>query len=528
MRLLVSAPISHRALFTFRTITLPLAAMAFSSILFACADGKKHTVAAPVQGPREATLKGAASEAGVDPRYLMTAAYVQSNFATDLKEKRHNPKDSGRESVFGMPLAEMPAGSPESLGERARILAGRIAAEAKKKAPAGPFDWLLCTAIAIVGGAEKDPNVRDFQVRLVLLQLIDAFNNGFAVTLPEGEHTVAPPASDRERVNVKTLDSGRSRYVTGFRFDRDLAAQVFLPGSAKVVVDTRAPDQFPRVIVRQCPASAITCLDHFRKTTATGAHFVAYKTARGDLELAQLQELASDVSWYGKPQNDSIVVVLAGASGVATQSHRIDWFDWEDYVALRRVVTDVLTQTARTLKVSTKDWMQADGVSFRPAFLSGAVSEYFVEPKETAGPAGAAEFLLPKSWDTGLFREILGYTGEPRMQSQIRVDSPREGQTFAGFRAYFSFYPDPGAAEIDVFQDRADGKPGEPWDLIFKQDYSSTTPRFDFNHEFRRTGLTGNAERAVKIVSRAANGKILGSRVVRFVVSGIAQTANAK
>ncbi|MCA2959050.1 MAG: hypothetical protein IOD12_02275 [Silvanigrellales bacterium] len=492
--------------------------------LAGCADERKEGVPRNERGPALGALDAAASESGVDVRYLVTAAYVQSNFAADAGRKDQGPQTAERDPVFGMPLAGQPAGTPDTLAARAKVLASKIAAKAQKLSPANSFDWLLCTAQAIVGDTEKDPNVRDFQVRLVLLQLIDSFNGGFAVLAPGSQAPdVVPPAPEKDRVDVKALDAGRARYVTGFRFDRDVAAELLVASNPDVVAGVRASSAFPKVLLRHCPGNALSCFDHFRKSKDTGAHFLVYRTSQGRLELVQFHDIAKDLNWYGKTQEDAIVLVVAGLSGVEPSTARTDWLDWEDYVSLRRILVDVIGQSARTLRADIDDNLQ--GNAFKPAFLDATVKELFKEPEATASTpksqtGGQSAFLLPVTWDSGLFREILKLPTEPRLFGQIRVDAPKVGQSYNGNRAFFAFYPDTEAAEIQLFQDKA-GTPGNPWDLILKRDYSPAQQRFDYTHEFRRKGVTGNNVRSVKIVARAADGRVLGTRIVRFALTGI-------
>lgn len=493
---------------------------AFLGPLSGCADEKKQAAPRATKGAELSALDAAAKESGIDVRYLVTAAYVQSNFAADAAHKEQGPQAAERDLIFGMPLVGQPPGTPDTLEARAKVLASQMSERAKKHSPSTSFDWLLCAAQVLVGDTEKDPNIRDFQVRMVLLQLIEAFNSGFAVLAPNSQAPdIVPPASEKERVDIKTLDAGRSRYVTGFRFDRNVAAELLVTSNPSAVAGPRQTGDFPKVVLRHCPGSALACFDHFRKSKDTGAHFLAYRTSPGSLELVQFHDVSKDLAWYGKPQDDSIVIVVAGLSGVTASTARTDWLDWEDYVALRRVLVDIITQTARTLRLDIDAVLQ--GNTFKPAFLDATVKELFKEPEETAPiPKGKSGFLLPATWDSGLFREVLRLTTEPRLFGQIRVDAPKVGQSYNGNRAFFAFYPDTEAAEIQLFQDKA-GTPGNPWDLILKRDYSPAQQRFDYTHEFRRKGVTGTNVRSVKIVARAADGRVLGTRIVRFSLTGI-------
>jgi hypothetical protein len=495
-----------------------LAASLLASV--GCADGKKkHGVVREEKGPELGSIASATQGTGVDPRYLVTAAYVQSNFGADAARTEASAPEGLREPHFGMALAEQPRGTAPTLEARARVLAGKVKACAAQLAPKSPFDWLLCTAQSIVGEGESDPNVRDFQVRLVLLQLIDAWNNGFAVLVPGSTaRDVVPPAPEAQRVDVKSLDAGRGRYVSGFRIDRDLAAEVFVPGNPAAEEGARATGNLPRVILRHCPGNALTCFDHFRRSRSTAVHFLAYRTSTGGLEMAQFHDLSKDLTWRGLPQEDAIVIALSGPAGVSIEASRADWYDWEDYVALRRVVIDVITKTARALRVDVSKSVR--GASYDPRFLGGLVVEALREPTGAAVPKGAPAFTLPSTWDSGLFREILTLGNEPRLFGQIRVDAPTVGQVYEGNKAFFAFYPDTKAAEIQMYQD-APGAAGAPWDLILKRDYAAEQKRVDYSHEFRRKGVTGTNVRAVKIVSRDAEGRLLASRIVRFALSGI-------
>ena len=356
---------------------------------------------------------------------------------------------------------------------------------------------------------------------MLTLELINRFNNGFTVVFPDNEAFTVTAATEAERVELRSLDAGRSRAVTSFRLDRGIAAELYLEGNEETVASSREENVVPKIVLRHCASNTVACFDHLRRNKEAGVHYLAYRTGKGAVELVQFQDTSKDLNWYGKPQKNSVVVMLSGASGLATTSSQMDWYEWEDYLGLRNQIFEVYNQIFRSVKITLSDYFIAGTTKFKPEFLTANVVSYFSEPTETAlDKKNVPGYLMPASWDNELFREILTSTADLRMVSQIKVESPRLGQSFPTNKAFFSLYPDQQASQIEVFQDkRKVDVAGQPWDLIRKEDLVPGNERYEFEHTFRQKGISNNELRAVKFVTRGNNGAILGSKIVKLIIA---------
>lgn len=465
----------------------------------------------------------AASSHGLKEKYLLAAAFVQSNFGLDAGEKAQSLPDSERTAVFGLTHSDLKKGGLTSTGdsalaEQANYLADKVMALAKERDPKVDFDWYVLVAQSIVGDAEPDPNLHDFSVKIVLSQLISAHNLGFTVLLPNSERTVIDPATDDEKIEIKKLDQGQLRFVSGFKFTSDSIADAVIKGEQKAEIEIKDGKDFPKITLRMCTANPLVCFDHLRKSENSSAHFLTYKGLNGNNEIIQVHDIKKDLNFYGKAQKNNVTIVISRLPGLSLNTSRLDFMDWEDYVAVRKSVFAVLAQIGRVLNKPEFEPKFHDS-----SFLNSQVIEAFKDDTSNAEiPADKPNFFLPDIWDKNLFREILSATHVLRDVSQFRVETPQEAQVFAGTEATFAFYPDRDSAVYEIYQDNSKKVPGAPWDLILKQDFNPSQERYELNREFRYPGLTGDKVRAVKFVARTMDGKIIGSHVVRFRMDGIA------
>lgn len=543
----------------------------------ACNAEKKRFEPDSSRGPKVQIIAQAAQDKGISERILLTAAYVQSNFGQAEGLGGASPV-SGRTPVFGLERSQLGEGESNDLRANAETLAAKIKRMADSRAPRDTFDWLLLTALAIVGdgssaleASASDANLRDVSVRIVLLGLINAHNAGFAAILPNNEVFVVAPANDDEKIDLKKLDQGQSRYIGNFRFSKDFASDMFVQGNRRAEIEDKpggailgrpsrsntmpvgtpligdnppastsaaapvpgailptlpapvpAPaPEFPRLVIRWCPASTLACFEHLRQTEESPSHFLAYRGRSGQTEIIQFHDIVKDLKWYDSTQRNTISITVVGLAGQNKDTFKPDWIDWEDYVGLRQTLQSIVQQTGRDLLGKDMDAQLKD-----PEWLSKNIVEQWPGQPGVGGvPAGKPDFLLPAFWDTQVFRELLAMTSTPRDVSQVRIESPTEGQVFPGNDVYFSIYPDPDTTEIQIYQDVANPQPGKAWDLIQKIDSDAGVVKFEDTREFRRVGANGSKARAMRIVCRKADGTLLGTRIVRFVVDGIKDKA---
>ncbi|NBO38981.1 hypothetical protein EBU99_10405 [bacterium] len=469
-----------------------------------------------VYGPRIGTVLRLAGELGVKERHMMAAGYVSGHFGlTEGQKSQQWLFESGRSNSVGLDLRAASDLQQQTFRSQMEFLAREIRARAERQQPSNDFDWLALIAQAVVGEFEPDPNIRALQVRLVLIDLIEANNSGFNAALNDKEVYTLQPAGDDERIDLRLLDPGQLRLLNGFRFQGDGLADLSVEGNAKVRTGIlRNPGKLPKLVIRLCPSTTLRCFEALRKTSNLGAHFLSYRGLNGTRETIQLHDSKFELNWHEEAQKDVVTLMLSGVTGVTRESMRPDLFDWEDYVSLRSFIRRAAGRLTQDIFTDNPNLLQKEFIRTAVQETKGLIDEN----------VGESEFPLGSNWDSELFRELLTSETLPKQLSQLKIEQPSNGQTIAGTVIEGAVYPDSESGQIQIFQDSTDPKSdGSPWDLVLKRDIDPSQRRFDFTHEIRRTGLNGNQMRALKVVNRRVDGSLLGSRIIRLRVGGISR-----
>jgi len=502
------------------SLTPALATICAAAVLglSACKDAPTETDPSQEQvyGPRIGTVLRLAGELGVKERHLMAAGYVGGYFGlTDGQKHQAWLGESARSSSLGLDLRR--TAELQSLNFRGQmdILAKDIQLRAERQQPLNDFDWLTLIAQAVVGDFEPDPNISAMQIRMVLMELIEAHNSGFSASLNDKEVYTLRPAGDDERIDLRLLDPGQLRLLNGSRFQSDGLADMVVEGNVKARVGgLRAPGKMPKLVLRLCPSTALRCFEAMRKTSTLGAHFLSYRTMNGNRETIQFHDHKQELVWNDEVQKDTITLMIAGMTGITRETLRPDLFDWEDYVALRSFVRRAAGRVTEGLNNDNPIAAQRDFIRTQIAETLGVIDENAQRPN----------FALGATWDSALFRELLNSELLPKQLSQVKIEQPLHGQSLAGTVIEGVVYPDAESGQIQIYQDASEpNADGSTWDLVLKRDLDPRQRRFDFTHEIRRSGLNGNQMRALKVVNRKSDGTLLGARIIRLRMEGIAR-----
>jgi hypothetical protein len=502
------------------SITPALAAFCAAAVLglSSCKDapGETNPSQEQVYGPRIGTVLRLAGELGVKERHLMAAGYVGGYFGlTEGQKHQAWLSESGRSSSLGLDLRR--ASELQALNFRGQmdILGKDIQLRAERQQPLNDFDWLTLIAQAMVGDFEADPNIAAIQVRMVLMELIEAHNSGFSASLNDKEVYTLRPADEDERIDLRLLDPGQLRLLNGARFQGDGLSDMVLEGNPKARIGgLRTSTKMPKLVIRLCPSTALRCSEAMRKTSTFPAHFLSYRTMNGNRETIQFHDHRQELIWNDEVQKDTITLMIAGTNGITRETLRPDLFDWEDYVSLRSFVRRAAGRITEGLNNDNPNAAQRDFIRNQIQETTGVIDENSPRPNFALGP----------TWDSELFRELLNSDQLPKQLSQVKIEQPLHGQTIAGTVIEGVVYPDAESGQIQIYQDAAEPKSdNSTWDLILKRDVDPRQRRFDFTHEIRRSGLNGNQMRALKVVNRKADGTLLGSRVIRLRMDGIAR-----
>lgn len=465
-------------------------------------------------GQRIGTALRIAGEIGVKERHMMSLGYVGGYFGlTDGQKNQLWLSDSGRSTSVPLDNRRIQDLSQQNFKSQMDILSKDIRDRAERLQPTNDFDWLALIAQAVVGDLEEDPNIQALQIRLVLLELIEANNNGFSASLGDTEVYTLPPADDSDRIDLRQLDPGQLRLINSFKFQGDGLADLAVSGNAKARSgEQRNPSQLPKLVLRLCPSSTLRCFEFLRKTSTMPAHFLSYKTMNGNRETVQFHDPKNVLKWHDSTLPETVTVMIAGVTGGTRSSHRTDLFDWEDYVSLRSFIRRSAGRMTQEMNPQNPELAQREFLRSHVIETLGMIDEAAERPNFPLGP----------TWDSLLFRELLNSDLMPKEQSQVEVEQPRPGQVIQGTVIEGVVYPDSESGRIQIFQDRSEpGSDGNAWELVLMRDLDPKLRRFDFTHEIRRTGINGNKMRALKFVNRRSDGSLLGSRVVKVKVDGL-------
>lgn len=483
---------------------------------------EEETQAAP-SSPSEA-IASAARERQIDERVLLSAAYVESNFGKDTDFNRATSDQVKRTPLFGMQGSDAVDVKPEDVLANARALASKMSDLSKSLPPTDAVDWLLITAQAVVGNMEHEPaRVRDAALRIVFTELVQVYNSGFFTVVGDQIVKVAAQPEDKKIV-INPRDRRKlSQFVSDEYYRSDNTQGVFL-GNVDAQTRERAKSETPRIILRWCPASTLKCFEHLRRTTKSPAHYLSFRGLNGDRHFLKLHPNAKDLRWYDEELDNAITIVFSGLAGNTPETLRPDWFDWEDYVAVKRTIDAIVTDlrgTNEAIGDKSELMMRKTIESGLPAFFEGQVAL----PKT---PDGEPDFALPLAWDRDLFRKLLPMNPDPHDQSSIIVETPETGQTYNGTSVTITVHPDIGTANLQIFKDSGnafsvEGKPvaTKLWDQHTLANEEADGRTWEKTFEFRLPGASRNKVRALKIVCTDAKGNLLSSRIVRFIVDGI-------
>ncbi len=465
-------------------------------------------------GQRIGSALRIAGEIGVKERHMMSLGYVGGYFGlTDGQKNQLWLGESGRSASIPMDTRRLQDVSQQSFKSQMDLLAKDIRDRAERLQPTSDFDWLALIAQAVVGDLEEDPNIQALQIRLVLLELIEANNNGFSASLGDTEVYTLPPAADSERIDLRQLDPGQLRLINSFKFQGDGLADLAVSGNAKARSgEQRNSSQLPKLILRLCPSSTLRCFEFLRKTSTMPAHFLSYKTLNGNRETVQFHDPKNTLNWHDTTLPDTVTVMIAGVTGATRSSHRTDLFDWEDYVSLRSFIRRTAGRITQEMNSQSPEQIQKEFLRNHVIETLGMIDEASDRPN----------FPLSPTWDSVLFRELLSSDLMPKEQSQVEVEQPLTGQVIQGTVIEGVVYPDSESGRIQIYQDKTEpGADGNAWELVLMRDVDPKLRRFDFIHEIRRTGINGNKMRALKFVNRRGDGSLLGSRIVKVKVEGL-------
>lgn len=499
---------------------VPLRITALVSVLMTASCGEPTAKLAPsaeqVYGQRIGTALRLASELGVKERHMMALGYVGGHFGlTDGQKNQLWLSDSGRSASMPIDLRRSPDLAQQSFKTQMDVLAKDIRERAERQQPSNDFDWLALIAQAVVGDLEQDPNIQALQVRLMLMELIEAHNQGFSAALDDTEFYTLPPANASERIDLRQLDPGQLRLINSFKFQGDGLADLAVAGNAKAHTGAqRDANQLPTLVIRLCPSSTLRCFEFLRKTSTMPAHFLSYRTMNGTRETVQFHDPKLSLNWHDSALPNTVTLMIAGITGSTRATARPDLFDWEDYVSLRSFIRRSAGRITQEMNAQNPNQTQRDFIRNHVKETLGLIDES--DERQT--------FPLGPTWDSDLFRELLDSELLPKEQSQVAVEQPLPGQVIPGTVIEGVVYPDSESGRIQIYQDANEPNgTGSAWDLVLMRDLDPKLRRFDFTHEIRRAGINGNKMRALKIVNRRQDGSLLGSRIVRLKMNGLSE-----
>ncbi len=472
----------------------------------ACGNSRDPDESIANYGSKQNSVIAAAKANGVDDRSLLAAAFLQSNFGSELSSTGRIPGTT-RTSPFGLYGDTSAGGAPEDLTANAMAVAKTIRVLANEAKPTEAFDWLALTAQVIVGGSNETP-VAQVQTHLVLNELISVYNSGFTTSLSGGEIVSIPPA--QKPVNVEKLDSARLSQLEPGNARSEFG--MFVQGNPESEdAGEKLLKTMPKVILRWCPASALVCFDHLRYAKTSSAHFMAYRAAEGGLQFVQIHSMRKDLKWNDSTATNAITITLSGLAGDKPEQFRTDWLGWRDYVSIQKMTRAILRSFASFLPPGS---LSANPMDHVTEDLGGA-------PAAT-GSLGTPRqnFSLPSFWDGKLLAQMLKIED---ISSSNQVEATTPGiQTFPDTRANFEMKFGKEASQVLFDADSGSTTPGvSAWQLIRRSDLRDTIRIYRFEEEFTTRGISGNEFRSIRVLALNRKGEPIGFRVLRFRLNGL-------
>jgi hypothetical protein len=481
-------------------------AISLGAIGIAACGSKRHPEESVANfGSKQNIVVSAARAHSVDSRSLLTAAFLQSNFGSELSSASKIP-GSTRTTPFGLHGDATSGSAPDDLTANSMAIAKTIRVLANENNPTDAYDWLVLTAQAIVGGSNETP-IAQVQTRLVLNELVSTYNSGFATALSEGEIITVPPA--QKPISVERLEGARKAALDPGSARAEFG--MFVQGNPEAEDTEKQLKAMPKIILRWCPASALVCFDHLRYSKNTSAHFMAYRAAEGGLQFIQLHSMRKDLRWGDSVTNNSVTITLSGLAGETPAQYRTDWLGWRDYASIQKMTLAVLRSFASFLP---------------PGSLSANPMDHVTEdlgssPISSGTLGGASQsFALPAFWDGKLLSEMLKTKD---LNASNQVEAPLLTiQTFPDVRAQFDFRFENDVATVMFYADTGSRNINESaWELIRRSSLRENTRTYRFEEEFTNRGISGNEFRSLRVVALNRAGEPIGFRIVRFRLNGL-------
>lgn len=263
-----------------------------------CGSERKKLQTGRSTGKVENAVNSIAAEKQISPRILLVAAHTQSNFGAPSDPALM--RQTARASYYAMPIASTGPIDGNDITANTRLLAGKMSEIAKASPPQKPFDWLVVAANVIVGQVADDPNVRDLEIRSVLVELISSYNRGFSA-IAAGDTIALPPLPEQQQIVTTNLDERQIQYINGFRFRKDYGSDFFLAGPSQANVTEKDKSTTPRLLLIWCPAGNLICLDSYRTNKDSPVHFLVTQSLDGQLETTQYYPISQDLQLVRYP-----------------------------------------------------------------------------------------------------------------------------------------------------------------------------------------------------------------------------------
>jgi hypothetical protein len=481
-----------------------------------CLNESKKTFTASNESPSVNLISQISAAERIPERVLLVTAKTMSVFGSDAGAAQQVLPDTTRNGAFSI----HDSNALNSLEAEAKLLSQKVSELAEIQPPRGSgassfFDWYVLVSTAIVGNIEPDPNFREVLVKITLRQLVETHNKGFQVLIKNSENKEdfanLAPATRNDFIDESKLDAGQLRYIRDFSFRQDSGTELFLPGKVGAEVARDFSGEPVKVIVRFCPGSTLRCIEQLRQSEIASAHYLSYKGRNGKRELIGFHDIGKDLRWFAQNQSQSVVLMVDGFPGLLPETNRPNWIDWEDYVDISASAISLLRQASRNISGIDDKLKDAE-------FIKNHIIQEF-ENSETSGQKSFSQFLLPLVWDKSIFDELLLKQSISKQTSSIGIERPLNGSRLQGTSLNFSIFPEAETSEILLYRDKKSAV--NSWELFLREEVRDARASFSETQEFRSRGIAGGKTRWIKVENRGANGEIISSKIVSFLLNGI-------
>jgi hypothetical protein len=444
-------------------------------------------------GPLSKEIMQASADEDIPPEILLIAAYVQSNLGVEAEAIAGHLQFAKREPVFGIHHDELEGINYIDKYEISRFLARKIKALVEKRNVARANEYLYFAAKAIIGERHVESEHEDILVNSLYGNFLDAYNQGFISFLPHDEIA-------KFSLQAKQMPNITTPAILINKEDKSLIVKRF------------ESYENVKVLLRFCPSNIVVCYDEFKNNPNINTH---YLVQRGDtkVDYIQLNPLAQDLSWYNKKLNKTVIITIAGTSGLTYEGYLPQWFKLENYYGLSSFLKEqVLGFILESFDMNYKEVFTSP--DYQEQYLESMIEE---RVRGVYAPEGRYSFNKPLFWNSELFYTTFLTNGQKtKNYTHLRTSLDQHVVTLDSALLSLDIEVDINTDKIQIYRDNEIPTSKNAWVHIREIQIDPKERKINFSHEFRYKGVRRSDVRYLLIIATSKDGTITAEKIIGF------------